>query len=91
MPMGRTSEQKVSAKSVLGDIVAFVTAKESVIVGVAASAVVALASDLHIVISNASVASVLTPLATSLLVEIDKKLGVASKVATAVRSPFGRG
>jgi hypothetical protein len=91
MPFGRGAEQKVSAKSVLGDIVAFVTSKESVIVGAAASALVAVASSLHVVISNASVASILTPLVTSLLVEIDKKLGVASKVATAAQRPFGKG
>jgi hypothetical protein len=84
MPFGRGLEPK--GKSLLSDVVAFVTKEESVIVGAVATGVVALASDLNIAVSNVSVAAILTPLATGLLVALDKKLGLASKI-TALLPP----
>ena len=82
MPNGRGLPPKLNKteKSLPGKLLAVVEQYEAVAVGAAASAVVALASDFHIVISKASVASVLTPLATSVLVELNKKLGIVGKV-----------
>jgi len=70
----------VNLKNVLSQIVAYAIKDETVIVGVIASLVIFLAAKLNIVINNADLAVILTPLVTTILVALNKKFGTTSSV-----------
>jgi hypothetical protein len=54
-----------------------ITQSESIVVGALLSGLVLLAKDLHIVVNKASLAVILTPLITAIIVELDKQAGVS--------------
>lgn len=78
----------MNLKNVLSQVLSAITKNERLIVGAAASGLVALAGDLHIVVSSTSLAAILTPFVTSILVELDNKVGVAKTVKTLL-PPWG--
>jgi hypothetical protein len=75
-------------KNILKQILDLADQHIPLIVGAAVSGVVALAGDLHIVISSASATEILTPVITSVIVELDKAAGVAKSAVSAARKPL---